>query len=159
MKSLARIFLSVTAVLATVVLFFGCASVQRKLLYFPSHLEITNELDPWIHEGQIIGYSREAPVPKNIWLMLHGNGGQAAHRASALPCFSRDDSVFILEYPGYGWRDGTPTRVAIIDAARQAYEILRKRFPNHPLCLVGESLGTGPASLLAMSAQPPDKLI
>ena len=159
MKSIARIFFSVIAVLATVILFFGCASIQRKLLYFPSHLELTNELDPWICDGQIIGYSREVPAPKNIWLMLHGNGGQAAHRASALPSFSREDSVFILEYPGYGWRVGTPTMQAINDAARQAYEILRKRFPNHPLCVVGESLGTGPASLLAMSSLPPDKLI
>lgn len=159
MKSLARILATVFTILAAALSLFGCASVQRKLLYFPSHLDLSTGLTPWMYEGQIIGYTREVPSPKNIWLMLHGNGGQAAHRASALPCFSRDDSIYILEYPGYGLRSGKPSMKSINEAASIAYNLLREKFPKHPLCLVGESLGSGPACFLAGGPRPPDKLI
>lgn len=138
---------------------FGCASVQRKLLYFPSHLDLSTGLAPWLHNGQIIGYAREVPSPKNIWLMLHGNGGQAAHRASALPHFSPSDSIYILEYPGYGLRSGTPSMQSINEAATTAYSLLRDKFPALPVCLVGESLGSGPACFLAGGPRQPDKLV
>jgi pimeloyl-ACP methyl ester carboxylesterase len=151
--------LSVLSIFAAVMCLFGCASIQRKLLYFPSHLDLANELTPWLHEGQIIGYAREVHAPKNIWLMLHGNGGQAAHRASTLPFFSREDSVYILEYPGYGLRSGTPSMKSINEAASTAYNLLCDKFPSTPVCIVGESLGSGPASFLAAGPRPPDKLI
>lgn len=159
MKSVLRISLSVFAIIAAGLALFGCASVQRKLLYFPSHLDLSNNLTPWLHEGQIIGYTREVPAPKNIWLMLHGNGGQAAHRASVLPFFSCDDSIYILEYPGYGLRSGTPSMKSINEAATTAYNLLREKFPAQPICIVGESLGSGPASFLAGGPRPPDKLV
>jgi len=159
MKSLLRILLSISTIFAALVSLFGCSSIQRKLLYFPSHIDISNELHLWMHQEKIIGYSREAPRPKNIWLMLHGNGGQAAHRASALSHFSREDSVFILEYPGYGFRSGTPSMQSINLAAQQAYDLLCEKFPGSPICIVGESLGSGPASFLAGSPRPSDKLV
>jgi pimeloyl-ACP methyl ester carboxylesterase len=159
MKRFLRISLSILTVIAAFLLMFGCSSVQRKLLYFPSHIDLNSELSPWIHEDHIIGFTREVPAPKNIWLMLHGNGGQAEHRASVLPFFSKEDSVFILEYPGYGVRVGRPSMQSINEAARKAYEILRERFPSTPLCVIGESLGSGPASILATLPHPPDKLV
>lgn len=159
MKILLRISLSIAAIVAAFISLFGCASVQRKLLYFPSHLELSNQLTPWFHHHEIIGYTREVPAPKNVWLMLHGNGGQAAHRASALPYFSADDSVFVLEYPGYGLRAGTPSMTAINAAARAAYDLLREKFPNTPICVLGESLGTGPACTLAIHPNPPQKIV
>ena len=35
--------------------------------------------------------------------------------------------------------------------------LLRARFPHTPLCVVGESIGSGPAAKLAESPPPPDK--
>jgi len=154
-----RICLGILACVVSVVLLFGCSSVQRKLLYFPSHKPGTNGLAEWKHEGELIGFAREVPAPKNVWLMIHGNGGQASDRAYALPNFSEADSVFILEYPGYGSRKGTPSRRSFDDATRQAYEHLRNRFSNLPVCVVGDSIGTGPASILSTLPRPPDKII
>ncbi|MFT3869387.1 MAG: hypothetical protein QM715_13115 [Nibricoccus sp.] len=159
MKPFVRIVLTVAAVAGAGLSLFGCASVQRRLLYFPSHLDLATGLTPWMHEGQIIGYAHEVTSPKNIWLMLHGNGGQAAHRASALPFFAQDDSIYILEYPGYGLRGGKPSMKSINEAATIAYDLLQKRFPSHPICILGESLGSGPACFLASGSRPPDKLV
>ena len=137
----------------------GCVAFQRKLLYYPTHHQENYGLSEWLHEGQLIGYAREVSSPKNVWLMLYGNGGQASDRVYALPSFSTQDSVFVLEYPGFGLRPGSPSMPAFNLAANQAYEILRSRFPNTPVCVVGESIGSGPASVLATNQHPPDKIV
>ena len=135
------------------------AFFQRKLLFFPSHHNYDNGLTPWKTEGKIIGYSRSVPAPKNVWLMLHGNGGQAADRACAIPSFAGHDSVFIMEYPGYGARKGKPSRASFDTAAAEAYLLLRKTFPKTPICVMAESIGSGPACALAMQSPPPDKIV
>jgi uncharacterized protein len=137
----------------------ACIVFQRKLLYYPTHHRDSNGLAKWLHDGRLIGYAREVPSPANVWLMLHGNAGQASDRVYALPSFSGRDALFILEYPGYGERAGSPSMAAINAAAREAYEALRSRFPNTPVCVVAESIGSGPASLLAASPHPPDKIV
>jgi pimeloyl-ACP methyl ester carboxylesterase len=138
---------------------FGCATLERKLLFFPSHRPGDNGLEPWTNNGQVIGYSRKVESPKTVWLMTHGNGGQAADRVYALTSFAPEDSVFILEYPGYGLRSGTPARESINRSAKEAYLLLRKAHPGIPVCVAGESIGSGPACSLATLATPPDKLV
>lgn len=137
----------------------GCVLFQRKLLYYPSHYREHSGLAEWRHGGRLIGFAREVPVPKNVWLMLHGNGGQASDRVYALPSFSGQDSIFVLEYPGYGLRPGSPSMDSFNTAALEAYELLRLRFPKTPVCVVGESIGSGPASMLATNSHPPDKIV
>jgi pimeloyl-ACP methyl ester carboxylesterase len=147
-------------IVAVLLLFFGCSPwIERKLLYFPSHRPDHNGLAPWANNGEIIGYSRIVESPVNIWLMIHGNGGQASDRTYALPSFSPDDSVFILEYPGYGMRQGVPSEKAFNQAAKEAYLLLRGTYPKTPVCVVSESLGSGPACTLAALSPPPDKLV
>lgn len=142
-----------------VLLLAGCAILQRKLLYFPSHYDYVNGLTAWRKEGRIIGCSRQVPAPKNVWLMLHGNAGQAADRTYAIPCFPARDSVFILEYPGYGARAGKPSKESFDAAAAEAYKLLRDTFPNIPVCVMAESIGSGPACMLANQSPPPDKMV
>lgn len=137
----------------------GCSSIERKFLFYPTHRPHDNNLTPWIRNGVIIGYAREVASPGNIWLMLHGNGGQASDRLYAVPSFSSEDSVFILEYPGYGNRQGVPSKKAFDGAAREAYLFLRETYPGIPVCAAGESIGSGPASFLAGLDRPPDKLV
>ncbi len=112
-----------------------------------------------MHDGKLMGFAREVQAPENVWLMLHGNAGQAADRVYALGAFSPRDSVFIMEYPGYGQRAGKPSRSSLDAAAREAYEALRARFKETPVCVVAESIGSGPAATLGALKQPPDKLV
>lgn len=137
----------------------GCSLIERKLLFYPTHHPHANSLTPWVRNGRVIGYARLVEAPGNVWLMLHGNAGQASDRLYAIPSFSPGDSVYILEYPGYGDRQGTPSKKAFDRAAREAYELLREIHPNVPVCVAAESLGSGPASSLSSLARPPDKLV
>lgn len=132
---------------------------QRSLLYFPSHASPATSLAPWRDGERLIGWRREAPNPQTIWLMLHGNAGQAAHRDYVLRRLSEPDSLYVMEYPGYGSRAGRPSRESINQAAAEAYQLLRARNPHTPVCVLGESIGSGPASELARETIPPDKII
>lgn len=137
----------------------ACTPFQRKMLYFPSHRNVTNGLTPWNVDGETIGLVRPVPSPRQVWLLLHGNAGQAADRVYALPHFAAGDAVYILEYPGYGQRPGTPSRESFNAAAAAAYRRLRESHPSTPIGVVGESIGSGPASSLARERVPPDKII
>lgn len=137
----------------------GCALIQRMVLFHPTHDAQAAELKPWVNQGRVIGYARDLPEPRNVWLLLHGNGGQAATRDYVLKVFDDGDSVFVMEYPGYGKRPGMPSRASFDKAARQAYNLLRARFPDRPVCVASESLGSGPASVLSGEAHPPDKIV
>jgi len=132
---------------------------QRSLLYFPSHDKSSSKLKPWPEGGRVIAWCREAPNPHTIWFMTHGNAGRAADRDYVLRCLSDQDSLYVLEYPGYGDREGSPSREAINQAAVEGYQMLRKKFPTTPVCAIGESLGSGPACMLAGQTNPPDKIV
>lgn len=148
-------FLIVTAFFGVL----GCSPVERKLLYYPTHRAHDNSLSPWMHNGDIIGYARKVDAPRNVWLMMHGNAGQASDRIYAVSCFSNEDSIYILEYPGYGSRKGVPSKETFNRAAREAYRLLRETHPNMPVGVVGESIGSGPAAALATLEPPPDKIV
>lgn len=144
------------------VIFLGasrCSSIERKFLFHPTHQPHNNSLTPWIKNKKVIGYTRKVESQKNVWLVLHGNAGQASDRLYVIQCFSSNDSVFILEYPGYGDRKGLPSKEAFNQAAKEGYLFLRKTYPNIPVCVVGESIGSGPASFLTSLPQKPDKLV
>jgi hypothetical protein len=44
-------------------------------------------------------------------------------------------------------------------AASEAYQLLRMRNQNTPVCVLGESIGSGPACSLARVKTPPDKIV
>ena len=137
----------------------GMFVFQRSLLYFPKHLEPATRLAPWQDGERLIGYRHEVPKPGAVWLMLHGNAGQAAERDYVLRRMSDQDSLFVLEYPGYGNRLGSPSLASINQAASDAFRLLRARNPEVPVCVLGESLGSGPACSLALEKNPPDKIV
>lgn len=132
---------------------------QRSLLFMPSQVEESTQLTPWSRDGETIGYCREVSAPQTVWLMMHGNAGQAAVRDYVLPRMSSRDPLYVLEYPGYGSRPGRPGREAFNQAAAQAYRFLRQQFPQTPIGVIGESIGSGPACALANEDQPPDKIV
>lgn len=131
---------------------------QRSLLYFPTHFDSRSVLEPWLDGEERFGFCREVSKPDMIWLMMHGNAGQASDRDYVLPRISERDSLYVLEYPGYGKRAGNPTMSAINQAAIRAYRKLREENPNIPIGVIGESIGSGPACVLASESVPPDKI-
>ena len=135
----------------------GCAW-QRRLIYFPTKLDarVVEQMaakegfQPWRNKaGEIIGWKLPANgSPTGSVLVVHGNAGCALNRSYiAKPIHdaaSRD--VYVLEFPGYGARGGSPSMKSFLAAGDEAFASLPSQWPIH---LVSESLGAGVASHLA----------
>jgi|GEM_PF-1973097 pimeloyl-ACP methyl ester carboxylesterase len=129
--------------LLVVTLFFN----QETLLFFPSHNPET--LPAWTASGRTLGVQLPCEgTPKRICLLLHGNGSQAGNMAFYKDLLPEHTALFILEYPGFGAIPRAPSFDAINAAATVGCDDLRRRYPKLPLILIGQSVGTGPASLV-----------
>ncbi len=135
--------------------------MQRRMLYYPGKTPVAEQLryaagaglEPWLDAaGERIGWKREsADADAQRWLVLHGNAGlavQRAHWADALERVSpgRALSVYVLEYPGYGGRSGSPTETSLTAAALAAFDVIPSVGRIH---LLGESLGCAAAVQVA----------
>jgi len=131
---------------------------QRRLIYFPTKIPADvieavatgHGLLPWKNAaGEIIGWQMPATTTATgSVLIVHGNAGCALsrdylarpiHEAAAV-------DVFVLEYPGYGARGGSPGKASFIAAAEAALQMLPKNLPRY---VVSESIGAGVACELA----------
>ena len=132
---------------------------QRRLIYHPpvytaakvDQLAQSARLERWRDSsGQAIGMKRlspKQPVAGRV-LVVYGNGSCAtacAHYADVIQDVAAFD-VFIVEYPGYADRPGSPGQTSLFRAADEALQLLAT---NGPVFVVGESLGTGVAAYLA----------
>jgi len=142
------------------------AVFQRSLLYFPAvytpaqvdQMARSARLERWTNSaGTPIGFKRLSPKQPaaGAVLVAYGNGSTATgsgHYADDIQAAAPFD-VFILEYPGYEDRPGSPTRTALFEAAEEAFQQLPT---PQPVYLVGESLGSGVVSWLA--GKHPDRV-
>ena len=131
---------------------------QRRLIYLPFKIPADviesvaagHGFVPWKNPaGQVIGW--KMPTKTNATasvLIVHGNAGSALsrdyiarpiHEAAAV-------DVYVLEYPGYGARPGSPGKASLVSAAEEAFQLLPANFPKY---VVSESLGAGVACELA----------
>lgn len=95
-------------------------------------------------------------------LVFHGNAGHSLDRRHFATGFQSVDArrsssndassgweVYLMEYPGYGSRPGSPSEDSFMRAAREAIDRLLAEDPSRPVYLLGESLGSGVATQLA----------
>lgn len=149
---LAKIIFFVVTLLAIAFLVLWLS--QRNLLYFPHKLEaaeearLAAELDllAWLDSsGKQIGWT--SPGVGDPVVIFHGNAGNTIRHAYLMERL-RDAGVHsplhILEYPGFGSRDGRPTERSLVQAALDGIDSLGK-----PATVVGQSLGTGVACAVA----------
>jgi len=115
-------------------------------------------------EGRYQGFKKESPDAQANWIYFYGNGDSALGGSfwnsvleEAYP--TRKWNFYVMEYPGYGFRQGRPSQGSIKAATQQALASL----PNHelPLYLVGQSLGSGVVvqSLVGSKIQPTGLLL
>ncbi len=131
---------------------------QRQLIYFPTKIpaELIESVAkdhgfaPWKNPaGQIIGWKIPASgTATGSVLIVHGNAGSALGRDYiAQPIHDAAEvEVFVLEYPGYGARAGSPSKTSMLAAAEQAFQLLPAGSPKY---VVSESIGAGVACDLA----------
>jgi len=157
MKRVAKLLL-LFIVTIYVVVCVAVAVSQRSLIYHPrvfgpaevDRFAQSANLIRWTNSnGQCIGFKRLSSQPATgIVLLTYGNASTATgsdHYAKDIQKAVALD-IYILEYPGYEDRPGSPTEKNLFNAADEAFQLLPT---NEPIYLVGESLGSGVAAYLA----------
>lgn len=137
----------------------GCS--QRRLIYYPPSITAAEmaaaaadgRYEPWMNAaGERIGWKRAGvrPASEGVVLIVHGNAGAAVERGYlADPLQSGTGlGVHVLEYPGFSGRAGSPSEESLSQAALEGMDLLSA---SGPVFVVGESLGTGVAAILAGS--------
>ncbi|MGH8046589.1 MAG: alpha/beta hydrolase [Chthoniobacterales bacterium] len=141
---------------AAVLIYAGICAIlyfiQDHLLFFPCRVTAA-ELDarahkgrfvPWENSrGEIIGWKSTEGDPAKTLLVCHGNGGFALESRYKDLNSDKACKLYLLEYPGYGTRSGTPSTQGFVDAATDALDSLHMELPTRKIWLVGESMGTG----------------
>jgi pimeloyl-ACP methyl ester carboxylesterase len=94
--------------------------------------------------------------PKNVAMIFHGNG-DTVNNGNYLPFF-RDLGIpaFTFDYRGYGHSSGWPSEQGIYRDAEAVWAEIQKRsgLDAENLIILGNSIGTGPASYLASKLSP-----
>jgi fermentation-respiration switch protein FrsA (DUF1100 family) len=86
-------------------------------------------------------------------LYFHGNAGNLSHRGGVADRWQREmgQAVLMVDYPGFGRSEGTPSETGCFAAADAGYEWLtrEKRVPADQIFIYGGSLGGAVAVDLA----------
>ena len=162
--------------LITIAVVYLCLSVllcgcQRAFMYFPDpHLPLPASVG--LPGAEVVTLRTEDGLDLVAWLLrsddrpytvvvFHGNAGNISHRGHVADAIWRAGcSVLLVEYRGYGGNPGSPTEEGLYRDARAAARFLGSRDDIDPSRLIyfGKSLGSGPATQLAVE-HPPAALI
>ncbi|MEK7413977.1 MAG: alpha/beta fold hydrolase [Planctomycetota bacterium] len=172
LKRAATLF--VAAPLAVVCL--GLTACQGRLIYpAPRYAQVMWDrlpptLEPLRYETdqgkQVSFYQRPAAggAPDRLWLVCSGNGGVALTWPDFLATAPDLHAGFLLlDYPGYGFSEGSCTPARILRASEAAVEALRQHLNltqeqiDQRLGVFGHSLGA--AAVLQYAAQHPVRRI
>ena len=94
----------------------------------------------------------EQDATASVMIITHGNGELIDGWADAvLPLRRMGMGVLLVEYPGYGRSQGTPSQATIAETLAQAYDwvVAKDGVDPERICLFGRSVGGGAISALA----------
>lgn len=148
---------------------FICAALfllQEKIIFFPEKLNNNfrfdfkgryQEMNVPMKDGKLMsGLLFKADSPKGLIFYLHGNAGSLNAWGDVATTYTRlHYDVFMLDYRGYGKSEGTITsEVQLFEDVQNAYDELKKLYPEEKIIVLGYSIGTGPAAKLASENRP-----
>jgi hypothetical protein len=103
-------------------------------------------------------YRADAGTDQGFWVLhLHGNADSAFSPGQVRHCEAlraAGFNVLEIDYRGFGPTPGKPSEAAMYEDSEAAYQdLLRREIPPNRIILLGHSLGSGPAVLLATRHQ------
>lgn len=130
-------------ILTILLILLGIVSCQSKLIYFPRPYE-QGYTERWqqVTQGKVLSFqtsqgkqqayllgSQLQKSPERLWLVCGGNGTLAGDwtmwmRHDAPP----EDAYLLIDYPGYGANQGSPTPQRIRENVNQALELAASEY-------------------------------
>ena len=134
---------------------------QESILFHPTKLgaDYQYDFDVDFEEKVIVGQDGiklsgvlfKADKSKGLVFYLHGNSGSLSTWVSAAKTYTDNNyDCFILDYRGYGKSEGEIiSQNQFYSDVEIAYDSLCKDYEEQNIIIVGYSIGTGPAAMLA----------
>ena len=134
---------------------------QEDILFHPTKLssDFQYDFDIDFEEKVIVGEDGtilsgvlfKAVKPKGLVYYLHGNAGDVTRCVNAAKTYTDINyDCFVLDYRGFGKSEGEIISENQFYADVEiAYDSLSKNYKEQNIIIVGYSIGTGPASMLA----------
>jgi hypothetical protein len=134
--------------------FAAARSRQHMLTVLPAEAELAAVAVP--SGGQLAGlvYHPDAGADTAFWVLhLHGNADSAFSPGQVRHCEAlrrAGFNVLEIDYRGFGPTPGLPSEAGMYEDSEAAYQdLVRRGVPPSRIILLGHSLGSGPAVLLA----------
>lgn len=138
---------------------------QERLLFRPLPLPATHDFapDPDVHEtwvevpgARLNALHLRLPRPDGVVFYLHGNAGNLASWFSTADFYRRANlDLFMIDYRGFGKSTGRIESQAQLEAdVRAAWAAVAPHYAGLRRVLLGRSLGSGLAAMLAAEVQP-----
>ena len=110
--------------------------------------------DDGIHLHAILFHTDS--VAKGVILYLHGNmGGMEKWGMLAAFYTSLGYDFFVFDYRGYGKSEGTiKNERQLFSDVQTVYDSVKQIYPENKIVVMGYSIGTGPAAMLAATNRP-----
>jgi hypothetical protein len=167
LKALATSLLALVAIAGAgyaallALLWFG----QEKLIFLPTPLPPDHRFGqgPDVHEvwidvpgARLHALHLRLPRPDGIVFYLHGNAGNLDGWFANADFYRRANlDLFMLDYRGYGKSSGRIRSEAELHAdVRAAWQQVAPAYAGQRRVILGRSLGTGPALVLASEVKP-----
>lgn len=140
--------------------------MQDRLLYFPERMTLGRLVKISKLANVVMWPTADEAYKGFLWepldegnggtvVVFHGNAGDAVSRTYYSMALGRlGYRVLLLEYPGYGGRDGKLGEESFVADACETVRMAHEDF-GRPIYFIGESLGAGVASATAASCQHP----
>ena len=134
---------------------------QEDILFHPTKLssDFQYDFDVDFEEKVIVGEDGtilsgvlfKAVKPKGLVFYLHGNGGDVTRCVNAAKTYTDINyDCFVLDYRGFGKSEGEIiSQNQFYADVEIAYDSLCNNYKEQNIIIVGYSIGTGPASMLA----------
>ncbi|MGZ4034031.1 MAG: alpha/beta hydrolase [Bacteroidia bacterium] len=93
---------------------------------------------------------------KGVILYLHGNAEALNKWGEISEVYTKlHYDIFMIDYRGYGKSPGTiKSEEQLYSDVQEAYNFLTKLYPENKITIIGYSIGTGPAAMLAAKNNP-----
>jgi uncharacterized protein len=140
------------------IVFAAARGREHLLTVLPADAQRVTVAEPNGAALAALAYRADGNADNGFWVLhLHGNADSAFSPWQVRHCEAlraAGFNVLEIDYRGFGLTPGKPSEAAMYEDSEAAYQdLLRRGIPDHRIILLGHSLGSGPAVLLATRHQ------